>query len=171
VREERRSFEHNAPAGTHHILVIGLGNEERGDDAAGILAARLFAGKKLPEGVAVHEVREPSGLFHLFEGADTVILIDAVRSGSAPGTVHRIAVGDEPLEAGVHSILSHLLSLSEVVEVARELCLLPARLIVYGIEAARFERDAPLSPLVRESVSSVVDEIAEKVSLRSDTPL
>jgi hydrogenase maturation protease len=150
------------------ILVIGMGNEDRGDDAAGIAVVRLLKQRDLPEDVTVREVNDPSGLFHLLQGAATIILVDAVRSGDAAGTIHRIDVSP-PLaggEKGEGGALSHTLGLWDVLAVAREAGNLPERLVVYGIEAAGFERGAPLSSNVRESIARAADRILAEIARR-----
>ena len=73
-------------------LVIGVGNAARGDDAAGLLAARRLGGIEL-EG-------DPTALLDLFDGIDEAAVVDAVRSGAAPGTVHRFDVGAAPGHGG-----------------------------------------------------------------------
>src|SRR5215469_10174685 len=71
--------------GLHVTRVIGMGAEDRGDDAAGLLVARLLR-VAAPPGVEVHESAGDAGsLLELIEGADRVILVDAARGGT-PGT-------------------------------------------------------------------------------------
>ncbi len=49
------------------------------------------------------------------------------------------------------------MGLAEAVELARALGRLPARLVVYGIEAASFETGAEPSAAVRAAAESVAD--------------
>ena len=85
------------------------------------------------------------------------MVVDAVRSGAAPGTVHRFDVGSGPLPAALRSSAStHLLGLAEALELARALGRLPARVTVYGIEAERFDTGAPVTPRVAAAIDDVV---------------
>jgi hydrogenase maturation protease len=130
-------------------LVVGVGNAARGDDAAGLLAARALGGIEL-EG-------DPSALIELLDGAEEAIVIDAVRSGAPPGTVRRIDAGEQPLPADVRSSAStHLVSLAEAIELARALGRLPPRLTVYGIEGERFDTGAPVSEPVTAAITDIV---------------
>jgi hydrogenase maturation protease len=136
------------PQARRRPLVVGIGNAARGDDAAGLLAARALGGIEL-EG-------DPSALIDLLDGADEAVVIDAVRSGAPPGTVRRIDVGDQPLPADVRSSAStHLVGLADAIELARALGRLPPRVTVYGIEGERFDTGAPLS----DSVAGAIDEV------------
>lgn len=70
------------------VLVLGIGNPLMGDDGAGVeLAHRL---QERDYGPLVHvEEGGTQGmtLLPLLEDADTLILLDAVRTGALPGTV------------------------------------------------------------------------------------
>jgi hydrogenase maturation protease len=130
------------------VVVIGVGNAARGDDAAGLVVARRLGGRE-------HE-GDPLALLDAWEGAATAVVIDAVSSGAAPGTVHRFEVGDAALPARLRSSTStHAVGLAEAIELARALDRLPPRLIVYGIEGERFTAGADLSPAVAAAVELV----------------
>jgi hydrogenase maturation protease len=131
--------------------VIGLGNAARGDDAAGLIAARRLNG--------VEHEGDPLALLDVWDGAESVVVIDAVRSGAVPGTIHRFDAA-EPLPAALRSSTStHAVGLAEAVELARALGRLPARLTVYGIEGERFEAGTGLTPAVSAAVEAVVDAV------------
>ncbi|HEY5553668.1 MAG TPA: hydrogenase maturation protease, partial [Cellulomonas sp.] len=71
---------------TSSRVVIGLGSPDRGDDAVGPEVARRVADLHLP-GVTVVEHEDPTGLIDLWDTADLAVVVDAVRSGSAPGSL------------------------------------------------------------------------------------
>jgi hydrogenase maturation protease len=120
------------------LKVIGVGSRDRGDDAAGLIAA-AFLRRRLPPGIAVvHGSPDPVSLLDLWEGAERVWLLDAVMSGAETGTVHRIDVRSDPLLPRPRCRSTHALGLAEAVELARVLDRLPPSLILYGIEAAAF---------------------------------
>ena len=82
-------------------LVIGTGNEHRGDDAAGLLAARslrTLIGHRGPAEILEHR-GDGAALIELWAGRSWVILVDAVRSAGSPGQVLRFDASDRPLEA------------------------------------------------------------------------
>jgi hydrogenase maturation protease len=77
------------------ITVIGLGQSLRGDDAAGLEAVRKWQ-EQYPETASRPDIRveifELPGLalLDLLEGADAVVIVDAVQSSDPPGTILRI---------------------------------------------------------------------------------
>jgi hydrogenase maturation protease len=138
-------------------LIAGVGNAWRGDDAAGLVAARRLR-ETLP-GVRVVEVEgDPAALLDLWAGAERAIVVDAVRSGAPPGTIHRVDASALP--AGLRSASTHALGLADAVELARALGRLPARLELYGIEGARFETGEGLTPAVARAVEALCEQLS-----------
>jgi hydrogenase maturation protease len=137
--------------------VLGIGNAWQGDDAAGLAAAERLRGRA-PAGVEVRELEgEPVSLVEAWDGADEVYVVDAVRSGSPPGTVHRLDASDEPLPATLSAASTHTLGVGEAIELARALGRLPARLVVFGIEAESIAAGAELTPAVEGAVDETVE--------------
>jgi hydrogenase maturation protease len=148
--------------------VIGVGNPWRGDDAAGLLAARQLR-DLAPPGAEVAELEgEPISLLDAWEGAASVIVVDAVSSGAPVGTVHRVDALSERLPGPLAGPSTHTLGLAEAIELGRALDRLPPGLIVYGIEGERFEAGEGLTPAVEEAVgealAAIVDELQAAVS-------
>ena len=72
------------------ILVAGVGNILLGDDGFGVEVVRRLAAEPLPEGTAVADfgIRGVHLAYQLLEGYATVILVDALARGEAPGTLY-----------------------------------------------------------------------------------
>lgn len=149
-------------------LVIGLGSPDRGDDAVGRAVARSVAADE--PGVAVLDHEDPTSLLDLWSGHDPVLVVDAVRSGAAPGTLHWLETGARgaPVTAGAWRHTghggTHAVGLAEMVELGRALGRLPARLVVVGIEAESFDHGAPLSPRVAEAVPVAAARVCREVA-------
>jgi hydrogenase maturation protease len=134
------------------VKVIGIGNEWRSDDGAGLEVARRLGGRELDG--------EPIGLVEALDGADEVAIVDAVFSGAPPGTVHEFEAGAEPLPVALFgSSSTHALGLAEAIEMARTLGRLPTRVRVLGIEGARFDFGRGLSPAVEAAVEECTRSI------------
>ena len=71
------------------ILVIGIGNEYRGDDGLGLIVARRLRERHLPKVTIMEIGGDLTVLGETWQGAETVILVDAVASGREPGTIYR----------------------------------------------------------------------------------
>lgn len=141
------------------MRVIGVGNRWRGDDGAGLETVRRLG--RLPGEVeAICHEGDGSGLIELWRGADAVVVVDAVRSGAAPGTVHRFDAGAVPLPRTLGSGSSHAVGVAEAIELARSLDRLPRRVVVYGVEGVQFEAGARFS----EAVAGAIDPLARRVA-------
>ena len=129
----------------HPILIIGIGNPYRGDDAVGLRIAQDIK-KKAPDHVNVIEQSgDGISLMDSWKDADTVILIDAVHSGAQPGTIHRFDVHTQTIPTKFFHYSTHAFGIAEAIELARALKQLPQNLIVYGIEGKCFEAGIGLS--------------------------
>jgi hydrogenase maturation protease len=143
-------------------LVVGLGNEMRGDDAAGLeVADRLAAAGH----EAVRCEREPIELIELWAGRRQAIVVDAV-AGAEPGRIWRFD-GNEELPAALGAGPStHLLGLAEAIALAISLGRTPPRLRVIGIEGDSFALGTGPSPAVRGAVEEVVASLSGELATR-----
>ena len=138
------------------IRIIGIGSPF-GDDACGLVAARQLA-RDPPVGAEVVIADRPgTDLIELMDGVEACLVIDAVRSGAPPGTVHDLDLQDLPSSAA-RAVSSHDLGVAEAVQLAEALGRLPAHCRLLGIEvgarvSAVSERPAPD---VRRAISEVV---------------
>ena len=74
---------------SRRVVVGGIGNIFLGDDGFGVEVARRLAERTLPPEAKVIDVgiRGLHLAFDLFDGCDTLILVDALPTGDAPGTL------------------------------------------------------------------------------------
>jgi hydrogenase maturation protease len=143
-------------------LLIGIGNADRGDDAVGLAVAGLVREARLP-GVTVTELEgDQLALLDAWEGAADVCVVDAVCSGGDPGDVYRFDARPLPGERFGHRG-THMFSLADVIELARALDRLPARLTGYGIEGASYELGSPLSPAAQAAARTVAGQILREL--------
>ena len=151
------------------VCVIGVGNELLGDDAAGRAVARRLR-SRLANGVRIIESDgDGTALIDAWQGAETVVLIDAVRSGAPPGTIHRFDAGTAPVPARLFHYSTHAVNVADAVELSRALGTLPPCVIVYGIEAGRFDAGAGLSPEVERAVEDVAERVQQEVGSLAGT--
>jgi hydrogenase maturation protease len=156
------------------VRVIGCGNPDVGDDAAGIIAvaAARPALLRLPD-VDVVERATPLQAIHLFDGARAVVLVDALREptgGRAPGTLVRSDVGPSGvLSPDVRtSLSSHGFGIAEAVALAGVIGDRPS-IVLLGVEAAVAAAGVSLSPKVSAAMPELVRSIvAEARALRSE---
>ena len=142
-------------------LVIGFGNPDCGDDAAGPLVARLLAGRVAARVLERHG--DALALLELWAGVEVLVLVDAAAPLGTPGRIHRLELAaDLPRELSVGSV--HSFGLPEAVALSRQLGSLPARVVVFAVEGVCFEVGAPVSAAVAAAVRIVADRIATELS-------
>lgn len=157
---------HGGPA----VIVIGVGNPDRGDDGAGPAVARrvraALTERGLPQARDIRVLEcggEASTLMDAWDGAPTVILIDAVRSGAPPGHVHRIDAHRQTISESGFRSSTHAFGVAEAVALARALGRLPARLVLYGIEGQMFDAGTRLSAEVAAAVPTATTQVVSEV--------
>lgn len=145
-------------------VVIGVGNEFRGDDGVGREVIRRLEGR-VPVGV---DLRESSGealsLMELWSEASAVILVDASDAEEEPGSVSRMDASQSALPSSFFHASTHAFSVADGIEMARSLGQLPERVIVYGIQGDRFEHGKHLSAAAESGIAEVVDQILKELA-------
>ena len=144
-------------------LVIGLGNPLMGDDGIGLAALeRLVASWEVDGVELVDGGTWGMNLLPLIESADTVILLDAIHLGRAPGTVIELD-GDAVPRRLAAKLSPHQIDLGEVLALAALRETLPRRLVAIGIQPAQVEMITALSPAVAAAMPLMLHRVAERL--------
>jgi len=139
------------------LLIAGIGNIFRGDDAFGCEVARMLASGSLPVGIVVRDfgTRGFDLACALTEGYDGCILLDAAARGRSPGTLYLIETG--PVERA-ESVDPHGLTPEHVLRLAATLGGLPSWLRVIGCEPAWLGTEEEGAMGLSEPVQAAVPE-------------
>ena len=142
-----------------HIVVMGIGNPCRGDDAAGSMVAQLISdgpGLRVIDAQDVPEnyVRQVVG-----ESPDTVVLVDAVDLDSAPGSV---AFLDKDEVAGYWPS-THRMPLSLLMDYLEGET--HARIFLIAIQPRHTAFMQPMSGEVHASVASIAGMLNDVLAL------
>lgn len=157
-------------AGTPPVLVLaGIGNTHRRDDAVGVVVAEQVAG--LVEGARdVGPVVDALDLLGRWDGADLAVVVDAVRSGVSPGTIRLIdlgppeaAVAERRSRSGRNGTSTHGIGLAGTLRLARSVGTAPARVLVVGIEGEDFTMGTGLTPAVARAVPGAVRQVLRAI--------
>jgi hydrogenase maturation protease len=140
------------------VLVAGVGNIFLGDDAFGVEVVARLARRPLPDGVRVVDfgIRGLDLTYALLDGYETVILVDAVPRGGAPGTLYVIEPEPGTVEPGIEA---HNLGPARVLGLAAALGAPLRRILQVGCELAPGEADEmhlEMSPAVRAALDEAV---------------
>ena len=148
------------------VRIIGIGSPF-GDDRLGwdvvdaLEASGLLSGFA-PAWVSANRCDRPgSALLALTQGAEAIILIDAMRTGRAPGTICRLAIHELQAAAGVVS--SHGLGVAESLALGQALELLPPTVAIYGIEAQQTAPESGVSLRASAAVPTLLQAIAAEL--------
>ena len=165
---------------TMRILIAGVGNVLKADDAFGVEVARRLEGMELPEQVRVVEtgIGGIALVQELQDGFDALIVADAVDRGRPPGTimliqpdvidVHALSWGEK------HDLLAdaHLATPERVFKLSRALGVLPERLLMVGCQpldadALGTEMSEPVQMAVEVAVSEILRHVDDLLTLDS----
>jgi hydrogenase maturation protease len=145
------------------LLVVCVGNPDRGDDGFGPLVAKTLAGA-LPADVKLTCANgDVLGLIPEWSGVDGMICIDAAALLTTPGRIHRFDLATTELPRDMAPPSSHALGLAEAIALARALEQAPRHIIIYAVEGASFAAGAPMTPAVAAAAAEVVGRVVAEV--------
>ncbi len=152
-----------ALAAADKVVVLGVGNPDKGDDGAGIAAAeslrkRLSPARKRRVHVLIGEAAPENltGKIRTY-APDLVVILDAAVGGFPPGTLFRV----DPGKIADDGVTTHRISLRWLVRYIEESIGCPV--IVLGIEPESVDFKEDISAAVKKGISSAVDIIVENV--------
>lgn len=151
------------------IRVIGIGNRWRGDDAVGLLAAQRIRARLDPAIEVIETEGDGLTVLDLMEGADQVMLIDAVQGGARSGEIIRLDLSTHSRWDSVVPCSTHAWGLAEAIDLARALGRLPGRVILYGLTIESIEPGASLSHAANAGLDNVIEQLIGEVERVSCT--
>lgn len=143
-------------------VVAGFGNLLLGDDGFGVEVVRRLGSGRLPEGLRVVDVGIGGMelVFSLMAGCDRLIIVDAARRGTAPGTLSVFPPSAADLAPREREGADpHLTEPTRALRMARQLGALPSDVLVVTCEVASCDLEMALSPPVAAAVARAVDII------------
>ncbi|WP_454784260.1 hydrogenase maturation protease [Legionella sp. WA2024007413] len=148
------------------IKVLGIGSPFGDDKAGWNVASELKKELAMYTHIAPHVLIESHdrpgvGLIELIRGYNTVFIIDAVKSGSEVGTVHRFQK-DALLDTG-HRFSTHDIGILQALQLASALDELPANLLFYGIEIETLTLDETLSYNVEKAIARATFQLLNEI--------
>ncbi|HFE6175616.1 TPA: hydrogenase maturation protease [Legionella pneumophila] len=148
------------------IKILGIGSPF-GDDQVGCLLAdclktELSKDQYISKLVSIESHDRPGlRLIELMNPAKVVFLIDAVKSGCAIGTIHRLK--NNEIFAFQNRLSTHEIGVVEALQIGQSLNALPEDIILYGIEIDSIAFNATLSKSVEKAMKVVVIQIKKEL--------
>jgi len=146
-------------------LVLGIGNPYMSDDGIGPRVARqLLRESGLPPDVTIVDGgTQGLGLLSLLEGVERLLVVDAVNSGCAAGTVVRLAGDRVPRAIRVKFSMDEA-GLSDLLAAAELLGHIPREIVLWGMQPGVLEFGEQLSPPVAARFETLVTHVLAELA-------
>lgn len=118
-------------------LIVGIGSTILSDDGVGVHVVERLRESGLPDNVDTLELGTAGlSMLDLVDGYDRLIIVDAIVTGAAPGTLHTLR--GEDVACAHHLSTTHEADLPTTLALGRELpgLEMPTDIAVIAIEAA-----------------------------------
>jgi len=137
------------------VLIIGVGNRERGDDGVGPLVIDALSAEGFTNVLDVGTVPENYTGTVIRYKPDTVLIIDALSFGGEPGNWKLIT----PEECTEFGFSTHTASLSLFASYIKQW--IPVTIYVLGVQPKLVDFQADVSPDIKKSVSLLMNALKE----------
>lgn len=148
------------PAARAPVLVLGLGNVLLRDEGIGVHVIRAL--EHSPGARTDVELWDGGtagfALLDVLAARRRVIVVDAVDTGAAPGTIVRLTAADLAARPAVQVSL-HELGLADTLLAARRLGIAPTELVIIGIQPEALTWGLELSPTLARRVPELIRRV------------
>ncbi|MDP1827778.1 MAG: HyaD/HybD family hydrogenase maturation endopeptidase [Archangium sp.] len=153
------------------VVVLGVGNLLMTDEGVGVHAVNaLERDWVFPEGVrCVDGGTSTQELLGDLEDLDQLIVLDAVTSASAPGTLIRLEGAQVP-QAFTTKFSPHQVGIADLLAMLTFSGHAPKRVLVFGVEPAVLKLGMELSPVVAGRVPELCAQVIAELRQLGLTP-
>jgi len=151
-------------------VVLGTGNELFKDEGVGVHVARILQTKLPPSSTDVEVIDGGTSpdIWSLIDGADKLIIIDAVRGGCEPGTIYRFTPRQIVAETGIITSV-HQMGILENLSLIELVGSKPGETIIIGVEPSELEPGLELSPELQKRMPKIIQTVLEEISSPIET--
>lgn len=146
------------------VVLLGVGNILLSDEGVGVRAIEEIERRyELPAAVRVIDGGTCGmELLDALAGARHLIIVDAVKSGQAPGTIVRLA-GDAVPVFFTTKLSPHQVGLSDVLAALAVMEESPGETVIIGVEPASLELALELSPTVDAVMEALIATVVAEL--------
>jgi len=142
-------------------FVVGIGNILLKDEGIGCHVVHALEGVPLSD-VEIIDGGTCLDVLQLLEGADKLVIVDAVMGGGMPGQIYRFHPEDITLEQG--PLLSvHDMGLVDTLKLV-QLWHNVGEAVIIGVEPGEIDWGLELSPELEEKIPRVIDAILSELN-------
>ncbi|MFC2004869.1 HyaD/HybD family hydrogenase maturation endopeptidase [Chloroflexota bacterium] len=153
------------PTDTTRTVVLGVGNLLLKDEGVGIHVINALQDSLLPPSAEVEIIDGGTSpnVLPLLDGAEKLIIIDAVEGGGEPGTIYRFRAGDVELED--KCVLSmHQIGLLEDLEMMEHMEGKQRDAIIIGVEPKEMGVGLELSSELEQKIPQIVKVVLKEIT-------
>ena len=151
-------------AKTGRTVILGVGNILLKDEGVGIHALHALQDSPLTTNTEIEMIDGGTSpdVLHLLEGADRIIIIDAVNGGGEPGAIYRFRPNDIELEG--KCILSiHQVGLLEDLKIMEHIEGKQKDVVIIGVEPKEMGWGLELSSELEQKIPQIVKAVLEEI--------
>ena len=147
-----------------HVLGIGspFGDDQLGWGVVKLLQQRASLSQFTPDQLHMAYCDRPGmHLLELMRPAQTVFLIDAIKTGAAMGTLH--CFQNEEIENISNTLSTHALGIGEAMKMGAALQTLPRKVVLYGIEIGDVSYQFTLTEPIEQAIKLLAARIENDI--------
>jgi hydrogenase maturation protease len=138
------------------IVVLGVGNQLFQDEGVGVHVVNTLLENKLSyPNLEIVDGGTCPEFAYLVEGADKLIVVDAVEGGEKPGTIYRFGIDDVKQDFPIRMSL-HQMGLIDNLRMLSIVGKQPKSVIIIGIEPKTIRLGMELSPEIQGKIPEIV---------------
>jgi len=153
------------PADATRVVILGAGNVLLKDEGVGIHVIHALQDSPLLTNVGVEIIDGGTSpnVLHLLDGADRLVIIDAVKGEGEPGTIYRFREGD--IEQEGKCVLSvHQIGLLEDLEMMEHMEGKPKDASIIGVEPKEIGWGLELSSELEQKIPQIIKVVLEEIT-------
>ncbi len=151
------------------VLVVCIGNLDRGDDGIGPLVAQKLEGQLAGCVPLVVRRGDMLALAEDVAGVGALICVDAAAPVDTPGRIHRVDPASEELPRELFATSTHGFGLADAIELARALDRAPQTIVIYAVEGACFDAGAVMTQAVAAAAEATARLVAAEAERLIDS--
>ena len=143
---------------------MGIGNLIMSDDGAGVkVIQHLAENYRFPPEVTVLDGGTLGlDLLPRLEGIDRLLIVDAVETGNAPGSLIRLS-GDEIPIVMETKLSPHQMGLKDLIAISVLQGVKPPEMVLLGVQPETIELGLDLSPAVEEQFDELINKVIQEL--------
>ncbi|MBJ6727848.1 HyaD/HybD family hydrogenase maturation endopeptidase [Geomesophilobacter sediminis] len=146
------------------ILVLGIGNLVMSDDGVGVrVVQHLQQTCRFPDEVTLLDGGTLGlDLLPQIGAAEKLLVVDAVETGAAPGTLVRLYGEEIPLALET-KVSPHQMGLKDLLTVASLVGEAPEEMVLLGVQPESIEMSMELTPAVAAQVEPLANQVLQEL--------